>query len=251
MTKAIIIAAGMGTRLRPLTNNCPKAMLPIGNKTIIQNQIKIYKSLGIQNISIIVGYKKEKFRKIKANFFYNKNFKKNNILESLFFAKSKISGNCIISYSDIIFKKSVVKKLLNSKDMIALVTDISWKKMYKGRTMHPISEAEKTYLNKKCEIKRIGKNINLSRANSEFIGLLKLNAQGCKIFKKYYSLAKSKFLKKRFFSSKTLTTAYITDFISFLIKNNIIIKGIKIKGSWMEIDTIEDYLKALNFFRKN
>jgi len=46
MTKVIIIAAGTGSRLKPLTDNSPKAMLNVGNTTIIENQIKIYKSLG-------------------------------------------------------------------------------------------------------------------------------------------------------------------------------------------------------------
>lgn len=251
MTKVIIIAAGTGSRLKPLTDNSPKAMLNVGNTTIIENQIKIYKSLGIRDINIVVGYQKNKFKKIKANFFYNKNYNKNNILESLFCAKSKINGNCIISYSDIIFKKKIVKKLLNSKDEITLVTDIEWKKMYKGRILHPISEAEKAYVDKKKNLKKIGKIIELKKSNSEFIGMLKLGPNGCQIFKRYYFIAKKNFYKKRFFSAKSFTKAYITDFISFLLKNKIIIKCVKIKGGWMEIDTIEDYLNAQNFFKKN
>ena len=100
MKKTIIIAAGMGKRLRPLTNNSPKCLLKVGKKSILSNQIQIFKSLGIKNINIIYGYKKNKFNKKIANFFFNKNYKKNNILGSLFSAKK----NTLWRLSNILFR---------------------------------------------------------------------------------------------------------------------------------------------------
>ena len=63
----------MGKRLKPLTNNMPKCLLRVGRKSILSNQISIYKSLGLKNINIICGHKKNKFEKKIANFFFNKN----------------------------------------------------------------------------------------------------------------------------------------------------------------------------------
>ena len=108
--KAFIIAAGLGSRLRPYTKNLPKCLVKIGNKTILDSQLEVYRSLNIKNINIIVGFKKNKFKNKEVNYIYNKNFKKNNILESLFCASKKINKKCIISYSDIIFKKSIDSK---------------------------------------------------------------------------------------------------------------------------------------------
>ena len=91
--KAFIIAAGLGSRLRPYTKNLPKCLVKIGTKTILDSQLEVFKSLDIKNINIIVGFKKNKFKKKEVNYFYNKDFKKNNILESLFYARKKISKN--------------------------------------------------------------------------------------------------------------------------------------------------------------
>ena len=140
--RAIIIAAGLGSRLKPHTNNLPKTLVKIGKTNILKSQLKIFRSLNIQDINLITGHKKEKFKEKKIKYFFNKEYKKNNILESLFYAKSKMNKTCLISYSDIIFKRKIVKKLLSSRCDISILVDTDWKKIYKGRTMHPISQAE-------------------------------------------------------------------------------------------------------------
>ncbi|MDB4232509.1 phosphocholine cytidylyltransferase family protein [Candidatus Pelagibacter sp.] len=249
MLKVIIIAAGMGLRLRPHTQKLPKGLLNVGSTSIIQSHLDIYKSFKIKKINIVVGYKKEKFSFPDVQYFYNKDFRNNNILESLFYARSKINKECLISYSDIVFKRNIVERLINSKDDIAILTDINWKKIYNGRTMHPFSEAEKVSINKNGYLKNIGKNIDMKSANGEFIGMLKLSNKGSMIFKKYYDLAKKEFKNKVFFNSMNLKKAYIADFLNYLIKNNIQIKCIKIKNNWMEIDTPQDYSRAQKFFK--
>ena len=248
--KAIIIAAGLGSRLRPFTDKVPKCLVRIGNKTILESQIEIFKSLGIKDINLIVGYKKNKFKDKKINYIYNNEFLKNNSLESLFYASSKMNSPCIITYSDIIFKKKIVKKLLKSREDISVLVDTDWKKNYKGRTLHPISQAENVVYDKNLFLKKVGKNISSKESNGEFIGMLKINSNGSKIFKKYYKLAKKKFKKNFFYTSKLFKRAYLTDLFCFLIDYKIKIKCVNIKNNWMEIDTIQDYKRAQNFFIK-
>jgi len=248
--KAIIIAAGLGSRLKPYTNEIPKPLVKIGNKTILQNNLYIFNYLGKKDRHVIVGYKKEKFKYKKINYIYNAQFEKNNILESLFCASSKMNSECIISYSDIIFKKSIVKKLIKSKEDISILVDTNWKKTYKGRTLHPISQAENVSFNKELFVKKAGKHFTEKQSNGEFIGMVKINTKGCKIFKKYYKIAKKKYKSKKFYNAKTFKKAYLTDFFNFLIDHKINIKCVNIKNNWMEIDTIQDYKKAQNFFKK-
>ena len=82
--KVIIIAAGPGSRLRPLTIDKPKCLLKIGKRSILDRQIKLFQQNQIKDINIIVGYKKEKFKNKNLNLIENKNYQKNNILNSLF-----------------------------------------------------------------------------------------------------------------------------------------------------------------------
>lgn len=247
----IIIAAGSGKRLRPFTHNMPKGLMKIGNTTIVGSQINIFRSLQLKKINIITGYKKNKFNFKNIKYFFNRNFKTNNILNSLFYAKKKLNEDCLITYSDIIFKKKIVKSLLNIKDDIVVVVDRNWKKNYKNRTLHPINEAEKAFYDKKKFLKFIGKDIFLKKTNSEFIGMLKLSKYGADIFKKYFDIAKKKYYNKKFYSSKKFNTSYITDFLKFLINNKITIKCHVINSGWMEIDTTEDLVKAQDFFKRN
>ena len=93
----------------------------------------------------------------------------------------------------------------------------------------------------------MGKNLKEKESNGEFIGMLKLNSEGVKIFKHYYKKAKSNFKKNNFYNDKTIKKAYLTDFFQYLISNKKKIKCILIKKNWMEIDTVQDYKRAKNF----
>ena len=111
--KALIIAAGLGSRLKKHTENLPKCMLDFGGKTLLQRQLDSYKKCGIKDISLIRGYKKEKIKYKGIQYFENIDYKNNNILNSIFYAEKVINGNIIISYSDILFNSSVVERTIN------------------------------------------------------------------------------------------------------------------------------------------
>ena len=70
--RAIIIAAGLGSRLKPYTNNLPKILVKIGKTNILESQLKVFKSLNIRDINLIVGHKKEQFETKKIKYFFNK-----------------------------------------------------------------------------------------------------------------------------------------------------------------------------------
>ena len=110
--KALIIAAGLGSRLKKHTENLPKCMLDFGGKTLLQRQLDAYKRFGINDVSLIRGYKKEKIKYKGIRYFENTDYKNNNILNSIFYAEKVINGNIIISYSDILFDSSVVQRTL-------------------------------------------------------------------------------------------------------------------------------------------
>ena len=85
-TKALIIAAGLGSRLKKHTKELPKCMLDFGGKTLLQRQLNSYKN-GIKDISLIKGYKKEKINYKGIKYFENTDYQNNNILNSIFTQK--------------------------------------------------------------------------------------------------------------------------------------------------------------------
>ena len=84
MTSCLILAAGEGTRLQPLTNNYPKGLVSLLGKPLISHQIKTLNSLKLKNIAIVTGYKAEKFNNLECKTFHNKFFDSTNMVESLF-----------------------------------------------------------------------------------------------------------------------------------------------------------------------
>ncbi|WP_040213334.1 CTP--phosphocholine cytidylyltransferase [Clostridium polynesiense] len=66
--RAIIMAAGMGTRLRPLTDNCPKSLVKVMGQPILERQIEFLKEKGIEEIIIVTGYMAERFDYLKEKY---------------------------------------------------------------------------------------------------------------------------------------------------------------------------------------
>ena len=250
-TKALVIAAGLGSRLKKHTENLPKCMLDFGGKTLLQRQIDAYKKNSIKDIAVIKGYKKEKINYKGIKYFENIDFRNNNILNSIFYAEDFINGNIIISYSDILFDSTVVKRTLQSNHDISVVVDIDWRGYYVGRKDHPISEAENVIFNSNNEVAKIGKiNTGNEEVHGEFIGMIKLSNRGCEIFKEHFNRFKKLYWNKPFQRAAIFQKAYLTDFIQELVDIGIKVHCVIIESGWKEIDTVEDYKKALLGFNK-
>ena len=136
--KVIIIAAGLSSRMRPLTDDSPKCMLDFAGKTLLQRQLDAFRDCGLEDVSVIRGYQGDKIDLDGLRYFENSDFENNNILNSLFYAEEAIEGDVIISYSDILFESRVVKSLLGSDEDISIVVDTDWREYYVGRNDHPI-----------------------------------------------------------------------------------------------------------------
>ena len=247
--KSIIVAAGLGSRLKQHTENLPKCMLDFNGKTLLQRQVAAYKDCGINDITVIRGYKKEKINYKNLNYVTNDDFKNNNILNSIFYAEKNINGNVIISYSDILFDSNVVKRLIDSDHDISVVVDIDWRGYYVGRKDHPLSEAENVIFDSNNKVLKIGKIGTLKEeVHGEFIGMIKLTNRGTEIFKENFHRVKKLYWNKPFQRAATFQKAYLTDMIQELVDIGIKVHCVIIERGWKEIDTVEDYKKALKEF---
>ena len=249
--KSLIVAAGLGSRLKKHTENLPKCMLDFNGKTLLQRQIQAYNKCGIKDITVIRGYKKEKINYKNLNYIQNDDYKNNNILNSIFYAEKIINGNLIIAYSDILFDSNVVKRLLESDHDISVVVDIDWRGYYVGRKDHPISEAENVIFDSNNKVLKIGKiGTQKEEVHGEFIGMIKLTNRGAEIFKKNFHRVKKLYWNKPFQRAAIFQKAYLTDMIQELVDIGIKVHCVIIERGWKEIDTVEDYQKALKEFNE-
>jgi len=242
--KVIILAAGQGSRLAPLTNDKPKCMVKLFGKSLLEWQIEKFRKFGIKDISIVTGYKKKLISMDGIKIYHNNNFEKTNMIETLFCAKKEINETVIVSYGDIIFQDNVVQQLIESKDDFSVVIDKEWKRYWDIRFDNPLDDAESLILDSENNIKNIGqKTVTLEEIQGQYIGLMMFKGNSTKIIKKFYEKMKelSKMGKNPLNSNLPFELSYMTDFLQGLVNEKYKLKAILIKNGWLELDSMQDY----------
>ncbi len=191
--KALILAAGVGTRMKPLTDSVPKGLLKIGNKAILQHQIDALNCFGVKDISIIVGHLAEKVKSEiggKARYYLNESFAATNMLESIYCAKKELNGALIMMYADIVFEKKLIEKMLQNSNDFALAVDMQKTISFEEEDFFETYHGKKIPkgVTKVCIenglIKEISKSLPKEKSMGEFIGVSKFSKKGTQKLRK-------------------------------------------------------------------
>jgi choline kinase len=249
--KAIIIAAGMGTRLRPLTENLPKCLaIRSGDTCLFDLQIWTLRQAGFDDIVVVRGYQGEKFTRQDVRYVWNHDFERNNILGSLMKAELEFEGDLLVAYSDIWYESRVVSDLLSEQGDIVLAVDTKWQLVYENRSEHPLSEAETVEMRPGGYVRRIGKLYGEpGPLDGEFIGMMKLSRQGAELFKQRYLEDQAVFTGKVFQRAGSFEKAYVTDLLQSMACRGIEILCQPISGKWREIDTLQDFESLVKLWK--
>ena len=236
--KAIILAAGLGSRLGDFTKEKPKSLIKVNGKPIIKYQIDAYLNAGIFEILIVTGYKSIELENyIKNNysknikFINNVNFDSTNNMYSLWLCKDYIinSEKVFISNADVVFDESIVLKMVNENQNIIACDSNQYNE-----------ESMKISINSKSEITDISKKINIENSHACSIdlycfiqsGIISLMDEISKIIKEdknqWTELAIQKIIKEK--KIKTFP---------FYLDNS---------ERWFEIDNLEDLIAADSLF---
>jgi len=192
----VFLAAGKSSRIFKEVGK-PKCLLKINKQSIILNLLKNLNGLKIKKINIVTGFKsnlikKELYKTKKINFIYNKYYKSREMLYSLILALKKIDDDVIFSYTDIIYDKSIIKKLITKKNDIYLPILKNWKDVWIKRKKKIKLDAEDLQIDKNDNLKTIGKKItNISKVKYQFMGLVMINKENRKKIIQLYNLTKN------------------------------------------------------------
>ncbi|QDG52461.1 phosphocholine cytidylyltransferase family protein [Persicimonas caeni] len=238
--KAIIIAAGLGSRLEHYTDERPKCMVDIGGRSILSYQLEAFAKNDIDDIHIVRGYLADKLVVDGATYHENSDYQSNNILLSLFCAASAMDGPFVSTYSDIVYTPQVVEQAVHSPHDIALVVDRQWHLAYEGREDHPPEQAELAEVDGE-RVLRVGKQVGPENAVGEFIGLARYTAEGARQLREVYADVRAKYGDDEpFQAAAKFRKAYLTDLFCELIDRGVDVGWVPIDGGWREIDTVED-----------
>lgn len=235
--KAIILAAGMASRLRPLTENTPKCLLKVGEKCLLQRSIDALASNGIHDFVIVTGYLHEMIEtfvaeqygdKINVKFIHNDVFDSTNNIYSLWLARPEAEGQEILLLdSDLLYDPRIITKVMES-DADNVLTLIR----------HELGEEEmKVVLDRENgTIIEISKTCNPADAAGESLGIEKM---GCR-----YTSALYKELEPMM-NEEHLENVFYERAFERLIAKGHTYKVIDVTELFScELDTVEDFENA-------
>lgn len=251
--KVIILAAGQGTRLRPLTDDRPKCMVEVSGRSIIERQLDTIHACGIsdEDIMIICGYcsevLKDKFKDTSINFIVNDRYDSTNMVCSLMCARELMESedDIIVSYGDIIYGESVFQKILTAedKDSISVIVDDGWYEYWAERCENPLDDAETLMFDDNDYLTEIGqKTTEFEKVQSQYIGLMRFKGKGLRAMLSLGGEAERRSANGEALwrTNRNYAKMYMTDLLQGLIDEGNKLRAVHIQRGWFEIDDCED-----------
>lgn len=236
--QAVILAAGVSKRLRPLTNHTPKCLLDISGSNLLQRTLDNLAANQITDILIVTGYRenmiKEYVRKniseLNIKFVTNPDYQHNNNSYSLWLSRDFIKDDFILLDSDILFDRRIITKLIQSgyPNCLAVNADCELDE-----------EQIKVIIDEEFKILQIGKEVEIDKSYGESIGIEKFSFEFSKLL--------FEILDRKIIKENNVNEFYETTFQEIIDKGeqqySIYCVDVS-EYKCIEIDTIEDYEKA-------
>lgn len=232
--KAVILAAGMASRLRPLTDKCPKCLLTVGSRSLLQRTVDSVKAAGINDLTVVTGYREEMIRSfltehypdMRLTFINNADYATTNNIYSLWLARPSVDGeDFILLDSDILFDPAVVKRIAETKNTALAVNT------------HKLGEEEmKVIVDADNMVTEISKTLEISRALGESVGIEKIEAD--------YSKALYAELEKMI-EQENLVDIFYERAFERLIPQGYSFRAVNTTDLFsIELDTVDDFNQA-------
>lgn len=231
--KAIILAAGRGSRMNELTEERPKCLLELRGQTLLDWQLGALREAGIKEIAIVTGYKREMLADRGLVEFHNLRWAETQMVSSLAYAADWLqTGPCVVSYSDIFYAPSAVESLMNSAASLAVTYDPNWLQLWTHRFGDPLLDAETFRLSSDGTLAEIGnKPKSVDEVQGQYMGLLRFTPEGWSAVVRIRSTL----------SAKKCDRMHMTGILQMIIESRRVpVQALPFQGIWGEIDNPKD-----------
>ena len=180
--RAIILSAGQGSRLLPLTEKMPKCLIDLGGRSMLEWQLRALDQMGVAEAVVVTGFfpdlveaelNRVTLTQLRVRTLYNPFYKLADNLASCWMARAELSGPCMILNGDTLFEPEIAGRLLAAPSAPITVT-IDRKAAYDADDMKVVTEGE--------HLRAIGKALTADRVNGESIGFLRFDADGAALW---------------------------------------------------------------------
>jgi choline kinase len=240
--KAIILAAGRGSRLKSMTDDRPKCLVEVQGRRLLDIQIAALSDAGIAEIAIVTGYRREMLALPDVKEFHNPDWARTNMVASLACAAEWLEQDvCIVSYSDIFYPAAAPKLLVDHTADLAITYDPDWRKQWEARFGDPLLDAETFRLDATGNVAEIGrKPQRVEEIEGQYMGLLRFAPAG------WAEIARL----RATLPPETRDKIDMTSTLQRIVEaGRVNLAAVPFRGEWGEIDTELD-LRVFNALNK-
>jgi choline kinase len=229
--KAVILAAGRGSRMGALTGDRPKCLTRIAGRTLLDWQRAALSTAGIRDHVVVCGYRGEMLAGEEYDTIDNPRWADSNMVVSLLAAAPVLeSSDCLVSYADIVYHPTIVTALSAAPHPLAIAFDKSWEQLWRDRFAAPLADAE-SFRATGGRLTEIGARCtSLADIQGQYMGLLKFTPAG------WQQLAS---VLERL-PGETVDRLDMTALLRRLIDSGAEIGAIAVSGQWCEVDNADD-----------
>jgi L-glutamine-phosphate cytidylyltransferase len=231
--RAVILAAGRGSRLAPLTDDRPKAMVALAGQPLIAWQMAALRGAGIDRIAVVSGYCAERLPRDRCTHFRNPRWADTQMVRSLACAEAWLAADdCIVSYADIAYGRALVAELAAMPHDIAISYDPDWLTLWQQRGENPLDDAE-TFRRDSTDGRLLeigGKPASLQGIEGQYMGLLKFSPRGWRRVRAVIDAMPAEACDK----------LDMTSLLARLLRSGDVIGTVPTRQPWGEVDTASD-----------
>lgn len=233
--KAVHLAAGEGTRLRPLTVDKPKPLVELAGTSLLEHNVATLRSAGVEDHVVVTGHEAEQVRALGFDTVHNEVYDETEMVYSLFCTADAFptDEDLVISYGDIVYERSVADALVACDAPVCVVVDRDWRSLWEARFEDPLDDAETLELDEAGRIQSIGATPDsYEQIDAQYTGLIKVRSDHIPGFIAAYN------------ELDTVSEGYVsidmTAFLQRLIDGGWHLQAVPVDGGWLEIDTLAD-----------
>ncbi len=230
--KAIILAAGRGSRMGDETADKPKCLAKLVDRSLLSWQISALKDAGLDDVVVVGGYRKDMLVDSGCEVLVNERWEQTNMVQSLFCAGSYLMNeDCIVSYADIVYHPKIIESIKQAKGDIVISYDRLWEKLWRLRFEDPLSDAETFKVDDDGLLTEIGQTPrSVDDIQGQYMGLLKFTPAG---WAGVDAITQT-------MSSEDLDKLDMTALLNKVLMVQGRIETVGVDGRWCEADNVND-----------
>lgn len=237
---AIVLAAGRGSRLMPLTADRPKCMVPLTGRPLLHHLLRSLRSVGIEDIVVVSGYRADRIDAPDCEVVVNRDYLTTNMVTSLFCASPWMSGDAdvLVCYGDSVFEPRVIRAVLaETEGSVVVASDDCWHALWARRMPDPLADAETFRVTPEGFLLELGrKPQSMEQVQGQYMGLFKIHRRALPAMNQLYAGLD----RNVRYEGRSFDGMFMTAFLQILVDRGWPIKVARTRGGWLEVDSVDD-----------